>query len=247
MDNPSQENAPLANNPVTPAKLSKAEKKKMREKIVAEYRAKHAPPPSPPPLPRHPSGGFLDGQNKFFGKLFRFDLGNGEYRYLIGSVPQEAYCHPYYSDDDLLKQGVPPVLEEKEAVWHRFFSVNDRSVIAGAIIESDGKFGVLIRDEVFAMGVCRVGASSDPCVYDEIVFPNRMFVDQLGDSFGYLPVRKGGKWTVLLLAERKADMRMFSELAGPFEHPTAEAASEWAEKNKASFALGRVVSARPEG
>ena len=27
----------------------------------------------------------------------------------------------------------------------------------------------------------------------------------------------------------------------------AEAASDWAEKNKASFALGRVISAEPEG
>lgn len=225
-------------------KRSHAEEKKRRQALINEYRAKHAKPAEPI---GHPPGGLFDADIPFHGKMYRFDLGEGRSLYLVGQCRQDAYCHPCLSYEAILKEETPPVLEEREADWLTKFSVNDRSVIAGAIIVSGEKFGVLLRDKVFADGVCRVGAPSEPCVYDGIVRPDRLYLDQLGDSFGYIPVCKDGKWTVLLLAERKSDMRMFSELAGPFEHPTAEAASEWAEKNKASFALGRVVSAEPEG
>lgn len=84
-----------------------------------------------------------------------------------------------------------------------------------------------------------------PFVYDEVRSPNAMWFEQLGDSFGFIPVRIGDKWSVLLLAERESDMAILAEHAGPFVHDTAEAAAEWTMRNRRSFALASVELSRP--
>ena len=197
----------------------------------------------PPESPAgHPPGGFLDRQHVFFGHLYQFDLGEGKRLFLIGSSPAEAFCDTWSTDEELAAFKTPPVVDEREAVHMLQFSVSDTMETAGAIVLADGKYGVLLREAIFGMGRCRVGASAEPCVFDDVSIPNRTFLDQFGESFGFLPVCKNGKWTVLLLAERTADKKMFSELAGSFAFDSPDDASAWAMENKDSFPLGEVVS-----
>ena len=132
------------------------------------------------------------------------------------------------------------------------YGINDRCIpgfrIENGEGEMDGKLCVRLRGFIHGEGSCDMAYAPLPFVYDEILLGGRA-PDQIGwrgvgrinEFLGFLVVRRGKKWSALLLAERKADMKMFAEHVGPFVFDSPEAVADWIEANKDSFALGSVA------
>ncbi len=132
------------------------------------------------------------------------------------------------------------------------YGINDRCIpgfrIENGEGEMDGKLCVRLRGFIHGEGSCDMAYAPLPFVYDEILLGGRA-PDQIGwlgigcinEDLGFLVVRRGSKWSALLLAERQADMKMFAEHASPFVFDSPEAVVDWIDENKDSFALGAVV------
>lgn len=130
------------------------------------------------------------------------------------------------------------------------YGINDASIPGFSIERTAGGVGfqVRLRGHIFAQGSCDMAYAPLPFVYDEILLGGRdpgqigwMGIGSINDWFGFLVVRRGSKWSALLLAERQADMKMFAEHASPFVFDSPEAVVDWIDENKDSFALGAVV------
>ena len=171
--------------------------------------------------------------------LYQFDMGEGKSRYYYGDrSPVYTYHGPnaYYLRHEA--PPTPPVLRQWEVEPCDNIGIAMEFYAAAIIIKCDGKFGVLLRDKCLGgMGDGgRYGASSFPCVYDNVRLPDRFSGARLfkrGDVLcGFISVCKGGKWANLLLSEGPLGGKVTSKLANQFVFDTAEEAEKWMEENK---------------
>ena len=169
--------------------------------------------------------------------LYQFDMGEGKSRYYLGNgSPVDTYHGLDTYHLRKVAPPTPPVVGQWEVEPCGHVGIAMEFYSAAEIIKCDGKFGVLLRDKCFGMNDgARYGASSYPCVYDDMKIPNfggGAYPFKRGNvPCGYIPVCKGGKWTNLLLAEPSGSGEVTSALAGPFVFDTAEEAEKWMAEN----------------
>ena len=182
--------------------------------------------------------------------LYQFDMGGGMSRYYLGISPVETYHgpHAYYMRKEA--PPTPPVVGqwEVEQCGHTG-CIASVFYPAAIIVKRDGKFGVLLRDKCFGMNDgARYGASSYPCVYDDIKIPpyGAHHFKRGNVDCGYIPVCKGGKWAILLLSGEPFDGKATSALAGPFVFNTAEEAEKWMEENKETVDISFALPCHPD-